>query len=317
MQGTFTKNAQDTELSFDIKKAEREAVQNYGVEEFFPEEAKRFRKAKTIHGTAQDFLHYAISFKENDDGVTACEILKRGLDFYQNNLELLAYYLRCAVNSGIMKEIETECEKRYRKIKENPLNFYSEDIFMAILEYLHNEKTRNGSQDKKIQSEIEEILDAFYRKFPDREGCYFAHVEYGFAEKADNEKKIKLKEAVNKLPSCPRCALKLADMLCEEGKYEDACDAIDKCLRSVQSFPKINKAFAYYLKGVCKYGVFQNQNLEVKDRGKWEKTIINEIYEAFKFACSGPYANDLRRVHQKEIEGIVYILEKQTEIVFQ
>jgi len=303
-QYNLNENEQETILPFNVREEEKNAAQQYENKDYFYSLAEKFYNAKIVNGTAQDFINLSISFKESGDDITACRILERGLDIYNNDIELLACYLDCVIDSGIEKEL-IECEKFYVKIRENPLESYSENVFNSILKYLVT-KISFGYKREAIKSEAEEILKVFDKQHPNREGSYIAH--YKFIDGREQQKS-KLREAVNKLSSCPRCALTLADMLCDEGEYEDACNVIEKCLRSVQSLPMVNRAYAYYLQGICKYGIFQKLDF-IEDR----ELKVKEIYDTFRIAASEYY--NLKRIHRKEIERIVYVLEQQTEIFY-
>ena len=319
-------NEQKVRLPFNLKEKEKTANESYGDKYKFAEIAEEFCKAEIVNGTAQDFINFSISFSENDDKITACKILRRGLDFYLNDTNLLACFLNCAIDSGIEEEINN-CKKFYEKIRTNPLESYTESVFNSVLKYLMTKKTIDSEFDT-IKSEAEKIIKMFDKQYPNSDSSYYAHYEY--INEFVHDKKVaiaKLEEAVNNLPSCPRCALKLADLLCDEGQYEKACNAIEKCLHSVQSLPNVNSAYVYYLKGVCKYGIFQNRtsydNNSIdkerflffkKTKKETNEQIVKEIYDSFRIA-KNEYFN-LRHVYRKEIDKIVHVLENQTKIVY-
>jgi len=309
-------NSQDETLVFNVKREEEDAIPQYGNKEYFNDLAERFQNANDVHGTARDFLNFSISFKENDNTIFACKVLKRGLDIYKNDIELLAYYINCAIDGGIRSEIE-ECKNRYEDLMRNPMESYTVGVFNSILKYLHIKTTLGCDNREKIKMEAEHILNAFYRLHPNTEDSYFSDSEFIDGKE---QQKLKLKAAVKKLSSCPRCALKLADMLCEEGDYIGARTIVEKCLRSVQTLPKHNRAYAYYLLGICEFGVFQNHKYFLSfinimnDKNK--NTSIQKIYNAFKIARNSPH-NDLRNVYIKEMERIIYTLEQQTGVPFQ
>jgi len=316
----LNENEQETIKPFDLKKKEAEAISRYGNEDYFDKLAREFCDAKVVNGTAQDFINLSISFKQNGDYITACKILRRGLTFYINDIELLASYLNYAIDSGIKEEID-RCEEFYEKIRKNSLESYSEYIFNSVLKYLMTKKNIDNEPEKK--SEINEILNMFSKQYPNSESSYFAN--YEFLCFVDETKSIdKLRDAVKRLSSCPRCALKLADILCDEGNYEEAKRIIvEKCLLSIQTLPNHNIAYVYYLLGVCELGIFQELDLASRKyfmtffkrkNDKDRKLKVQEIYKLFEIADGA--ALDLKPIYKREIKRKIYVLEKQTGIAY-
>jgi len=329
-QSHLSENEQKTIEPFNLSVKEKEAISFYGNPDGLKQLAGEFRTAKTVNGTAQEFIDFSISFRQNEDNITACEILKRGVEFYTNDIELLASYLNCIIDSGIQEEIAVKSKEIYGKIRQNPLEDYSEYVFISVLKYLETEKSRSNELEK-IKAEADKILNVFYKQHPNSEGSYFAHYKLISGRE---QRKDKLREAVNKLSSCSRCALRLADMLCEDGEHSEALKVIEKCLLSVQPLFKVNKAYVYYLRGICEYGVFQKNeknNVSVNKRhfltffkknredgeqknNEDKKTEVQNIYESFRIAKNEYF--DLKSDYKKEIERIIYVLERQTGVFY-
>ena len=295
---------------FNLSEKEEKMNTFLGDKERIVKLAEEFRQSKEIDGTAQEFINLSSAFVRNDDYRTACEILRAGIDRYPFDVDLLACFLDYATDSGVSIEI-SKCDMYYMKLKEISLTRYSSQALNATLKYL-SVVCKNSSQNdfENIKEEAKEILEVFCNLYSNSEDSYFARCNF---VNGDEEKKILLREAVSKFVSCPKCSLKLADILCDQGIYDEACKVLEKCLHSVQALPKVNSAYVYYLFGICKYGSLINNDSSFND-SEALKTSVEKIYEAFRIAKSEHH--DLRQSYKKEIEKIIYILEQQTQIAY-
>jgi tetratricopeptide (TPR) repeat protein len=294
---------------FSVKEYEEKIVSHYGDKERIKYFAEEFRSAEIINGTSLDFLHFALSFMQNGDNQTACEVLRCGIKKYPYDAELLACFLSCAIDSGNSDEIK-RCKEFHDVLKEIPMERYSERAFNSTLKYLSAKRNFEAPKEyEKIKEEAKELISVFNEIHPSSEGSYFSHCEFLDRE---SEKISKLKEAVSKLSSCPRCALRLADILCDRGEYREADETINRCLNSIQTLSKVNRAYAYYLQGVCKYGILVNDGID-RSVPNIEETV-NKIYESFRIAKSDYFK--LQATYRREIDKIIFVLEQQLGIMY-
>jgi len=299
-----------SENVFNVREQEEKIVSYYGDKERITYIANGFRAAKTINGTSQEFINLSVSFAQNSDHLTACEILECGIEKYPYDVELLSCFLNCAIDSGISTEIE-KCKNIYIKLTEVSFSRYTERAFNSVLKYLESKMSFVAPKEGiLVKDDAERILDAFRKQYPSNEGSYFAQCDF-----VDNEEERKniLKEAVCKLASCSRCALRLADILCDKGDYFEARNAVEKCLRSIQTLSSVNRAYAYYLLGICEYGLLVTMDADYKE-SKSVKDKVKKIYESFKIAKNDYY--NLQSVYRKEIERIVFVIEQQSGIAY-
>jgi len=111
-------------------------------------------------------------------------------------------------------------------------------------------------------------------------------------------------------------------------------------LRSVQPLSTVKKGYVYYLRGICEYGIFQkreeaekrkidrnsagiNRFLNFLKKNSVDRELRNNedrkyevqnIYESFRIAKNEHF--DLKSDYIKEIDGIIYVLERQTGIYY-
>ena len=297
---------------FDIKEQEERIVSFYGDKERIAYITSEFRSAETINGTVDEFINFSLHFARNGNHLVSCEILSCGIKKYPYNVELLSCFLNCAIDSGDSNEI-VKCEDIYTRLREIPLTRYSERAFYSILKYLAEKRTNvRPKEEFLVLQDAHEILDVFKRQYPESEGGYFAQCDFIVDNNAEEIKTI-LKKAVAKLSSCPKCALKLADILCAQGNYLEACHVIEKCLTSVQTLSNVNKAYVYFLSGICEYGLLMNMDAG-NERNEEIKAKIKKIYTVFRISRSDYY--NLHSVYKKEIERIIYVIEQQFGVAY-
>lgn len=259
-----------------------------------------------VVGSVDDFHNLSIDFSRRDDYETACNILDKGLEQFPNAVDLLADYLQNGLNCSKAKL----CEKYFERLMKIPMMRWTWRGFSFSIDYMKN-LADNIEPEKALidwKNKMLYLADDYYR--------YFSYSEDPFLVKADiyryfndKEEEIKiLKEALQKIKSCPRCSLRLADMFFERGEYKEALKYIEKCkYEAVQTQEKINQGYLYYLSGLCKAaGV--HQSLSYND-----VELIKDIYTDFDIAekLKMSFAS-----YKKVMERQIYILESKSHIAF-
>ena len=86
---------------------------------------------------------------------------------------------------------------------------------------------------------------------------------------------------MTKLKVCPKCALRLGDVLFDRGDFEEAAEAIARAISdSVRTQTAVNLGYLHYLMGLCR----------ISAAGKHDRRLIAEdadkIYYNFNMALS-------------------------------
>ena len=263
---------------------------------------KRVVESKKNIASSDDYHNWAVDLAELNLYEKACEVLERGLIDYPSSVELLADYLyySCEIN----------CPQVLKKSREiyDILQSISEEIwtwraYSFSIEFLLNQRERKFFSDSdEYEGDIERIIDAYYKKFPNDERPYLIHSRIYM--RIDEEKKIKILEAAHeKLKTCPICSLRYADVLINNATgvedYHEIQKYLDKALTQKSDF-EVDHGYIYFLRGLCLIHIL-NENKEYDNANK-----VQEIYSCFKVA-----EDDIMRLLPRNIR----IMRKEIRIL--
>ena len=291
-----------------IGEAER-MVKEYSYEEndeALYELVEEILSQEKVVGSIDDFHNLAVDFSRRDDYETACNILEKGLEQFPRAVDLLADYLQNGLNCDRGKL----CEEYFDRLMKIPMMRWTWRGFSFGIDYMKSLADNIETEEELMEwkKKMLNLADSYYK--------YFSYNEDTFLVKADvyqyfndREKEIEiLEEALEKIKSCPRCSLRLADIFFDRGEYKQALEYIEKCkFGAVQTQEKINQGYVYYLSGLCKAAnVHQSSSYENEE-------MIKDIYTDFSIAERLKMSFSS---YKKVMERQIYILESKSGILF-
>lgn len=262
-------------------------------------------------GDADDYHNFAVTFARLDQEDRACQILEKGLQVFQKNVDLLADYIKYGV---ICAEFE-KCDMYYQKlltINKKRWNWraftFSIDYLLSMIDF----KDLSSRDEENLIGSIKSLAGEFQESLPNDEQGYVS--EYDIYKAFNDSEKAEevLVTALEKLPIAPKCALRLADMLYEKGEYSRALMYLKRCeIDSIQPQSGIDKGYLYLLMTLCEVVVmFQSEEPLIK-----EKSIENvkKIYESANMAKRlMRNRNSMRR----NLDDVVAIVEAKTGVEY-
>ena len=255
-----------------------------------------FVHQKSFSGSADDFHNFAVELARRDEFALACDILDAGMKpgYFSKNCDLLADYLQYGVNCGRLKEAK-RVFKILLGIPRKKWTWRSFSFGVSFLQYLDQQ----DEIDKTIKDALASIdcsyidypeltdeqkfmlalVEEFKRFHPEKEEPYQVESQL-FSYFKDNEKALAtLQKAEEKIPNCPKCALKRADMLFERGAYSEACKSVQRALEgSIQTQSSVNEGYLHYLYALCYVANTRKNNLQLTEE------IVDTIYSHFESA---------------------------------
>lgn len=291
---------------FSAGEADELIKEYYGNMEEMKQIAIEFLNQKKITGSPDEFHNLSISFSRNDDYYNACKILRKGLDLYPYEVNLLADFLCSCINCGLVDE----GKKYFHRLSEIPkirwtwrAFSFSIDFLLFFVNEINEEHILRKERDR-----IWELSEEYLKFFENLEDVYICKYEIHHSFNENNKAEACLEKAINKLKVCDRCALRYADIMFDRGDYVKANEAIQKCLSSsARTQQTINLSYAYMLSGLCKISIHYNELASNKE-------IVKGIYKDFQIARE--YSSALnyeiimeRQIRILEIKSGVYYSE--------
>ena len=258
-----------------------------------------------VYGSANDFHNFSLNYSRIDAYVTACDILEKGLEQFPKSVDLLADFLQVGINC----KKSQECDMYYQRLLSIPMKRWTWRGFSFLIDYMLF--LADDFDDQKLdewKTKLIKITDDYQHYFTLDEDPYVCKADiYRYYNSRDEERNI-LEEAVEKVPVCPKCSLRLADMLFECGEYKEALEVIDGCLyKSIQTQDSVNHGYLYYLSGLCKVVRVSKNNHYSNNEA------IIDIYHDFSIAQkSGLNYSSYLKVIQRQID----ILETKSGLSF-
>lgn len=259
-----------------------------------------------VIGSIDDFHNFAINFSRKDDYETACNILDKGLVQFPKAVDLLADYLQNGVNCNRFKR----CEECFNILLKIPMMRWTWRGFSFSIDYMQT-LADNIEDEKELitwKQKMLDMADNYYKFYAYSEDTFLAKADI-FQYFNDREKEIDtLNTALKQIKSCPKCALRLADIYFEKGEYDNALEYIERCkYGSIQTQEKINEGYMYYLSGLCKAArIHQLSSYENEE-------LVEDIYRDFSIA------EKLKMnftSYKKVMERQIHILESKSGIFY-
>ena len=289
-------------------------------------------KEDRIRGDANDYHNLAVVFtRDFDDYISGYNIVNKGLQYYPNNVDLLAdaiYYGSSAGKYG-------ECEKHREQLEKLPLPLWNWRAYSFLIDYFLQktawtdsptdaemlELTEKALKYAKIEqialtgdTEIERGYLAEHKIRVVRERYYRLLSRVGDRQ-GDKDLTAKAKEESTKAEEilytainnntfvATACCLKLADILFDRKKYEETIEICNIALKSPQSQPSAKIGYFLYLIAMSEDAIL------------YEKELLGD--ESFVRICYRDYVgafrcNSGRFAYLENIKNRLAVLEAKT-----
>lgn len=264
--------------------------------------------AEPLIGDADDFHNFAVTVsKVANDNKGAYEIVREGLKIHRINTDLLADALMYGVNAGEGEE----CRSWYKTLMEVDKSCWTWRAFSFTITYLSDVYASNADNLATI-NDIIALAKEYQKWLPDREDAWIAlhRVYERFNQRAEGI--AVLQEAIDKFRFCPKCWLRYADLMIDNGDYEEAAPIIKKMLRNPNSTEHINTSYMYFLDGQCKMAKLMDS--DDYELGKVNKEDVIKVYRSFRLARK---SQGLRESINQRIEEYIDRLTIETEIPYE
>ena len=259
----------------EAEKKARELLEDDNIEELF-ELAYGLLKQENVFGAENDYHNFSLNYSRKSAYDLACEILDRGLKQFPKSVDLLADYLQAGINCSRVDQ----CEEHFNTLMQIPKTRWTWRGFSFAIDYLlYLSNSLNESELTAMKERTLSLADEYCRYFPTSEDPYICKSDiYNFYNDHEAVKDI-LIDAMNTVSVCPKCALRLADLLFDEGAYENSLSVLSKCLyQSIQTPDSVNHGYLYFLSGLCKTVLLLREaTFENKDQ-------VLDIYNDFSIA---------------------------------
>lgn len=196
-----------------------------------------------LRGDVNDYHNLAAECARHYLYALACNVCKAGLDSFPKSIDLLADWVQYGTSVGDMDAVQAEPLAVLLTIDKDQWNWRAFDFTIDF--YLAAE----------MFEEAEELANAFTRHMPYEDRAYYCQAEVyqkRYAGEDATQKTIEaLKRAVDADINCPMCANKLAEILCDCGRLDEALAAANRAIRELsQEQPSVNYGYVVYRRGL-------------------------------------------------------------------
>ena len=261
-----------------------------------------------LTGDADDFHNFAVTVsKVVNDNKNAYAIVREGLKIHNVNTDLLADALLYGANAG---EKEA-CEEWYNVLMSVDKSKWTWRAFSFTITYLLNLYSSSESSIANLDT-ILALAKEYQTYLPDDESAWMSM--YRVYDKTNQRAKAieVLKAAIDKFRSCPKCCMRYADEMIDEGKYADAETAIRKMLRDPNATEQINTSYMHYLDGKCKMAKLIDT--DAYWNGEVDEKDVKSIYRSFTLSRR---SEGLRESVNQRIDEYINRLELETGVKFE
>ena len=273
-----------------------------GAEKLLDDLLEALAVADPLVGEANDFHNFSVSISRliNDNQKTIA-IVEKGLEIYPNNTDLLADAIKYGYSCGK----RAECKGWYQTLLTIDKARWTWRAFSFSIDYLLDEWTSNKNADYTIESIIE-LAHSYQANIPDNEDAWDCEYQiYAGTNQKDRGLEV-LENAIKKFRFCPRCWLRYADIMMDNGDFEKAEPIIKKILRNPKSRENINISYVHFLDGQCKlYKLNTSEGMppihaeDSPERRAYED-LVWSIYQSFRkaLAASGIRENVKAQINE-------------------
>lgn len=192
-----------------------------------------------LRGDQNDFHNLAAELARHYFYQEACDVCRAGLNYFKDDIDLLSDWIQYGSRVGNLNDVETGPLIHLLKINKELWNWRAFDFTVDY--YLAAKRFK----------EAEELAADFIEYLPYEERSYYSLAMVCLERYAKNdgmEKTISaLQAALNKGINCPMCANKLADLLSDCGRLDEALVAANRAIQELsQEQPSVNYGYVVY-----------------------------------------------------------------------
>lgn len=270
-----------------------------------------FEDEQQLFGDADDFHNFAVTVaKIKNDNEVATRIIKKGLDVHETNTDLLADVIKYGYNCG-EKEL---CFQSYLKLQSIPKERWTWRAFMFTIEYLMDivdEKSAVLDSENISKEGILAIAKEYQKMLPSDEGAWLSECRIYERFNQKKEGMDVLKAAIDKFDFCPKCWMHYADIMLEEGNYEEAEKILKKMRRNPKTVEDVNTSYMYFLDGQCKMKKLVDS--DDYDDGIIDEKEVMRVYRTFRLSLNSEGA---RVGIRTQIYEYIKRLELETDVKY-
>lgn len=258
-------------------------------------------EGKRVSGDADDFHNLSVTFlRRADDFETAMEIVELGLKLHPMDPDLLADGINYGTNCG-QADRSAELFDRLQAIDHS---LWTWRAFSFSADHLLDRYLSGGTAEDLDR--VFELVHQYQEYYPTREDSRF--IEYQIYDKTNQSQKAQevLEKAINELNYCPKCWLRYADIMMEQGCNSKAEPWLKKLRSRPQSAESVDVSYAYYLDGLCRANA-------ILDSGEFDKDAVMGAYKALRLAKKH---SSLRKRTEGKIDDLITILENESGYEF-
>lgn len=258
---------------------------------------------RPLVGDADDFHNFSVAvLKEFDDYRVALDIVEMGLEAYPKNADLLGDAIKYAVNCGQ----RDRATKYYDELIWIDKSVWTWRSFSFSIDYLLN--CHLTGVPKSLDNALA-LVDEYKAYYPKREDPWKCEEDiYTKTNQIDQSIQV-LQDAISKFALCPKCWLRYADLMMDQGNYTEAAVYLKKLATNPISAESVNMAYVFYLDGLCRMTLWQ-QTDEYQEEEFDEKTV-KAIYRRFRKALNH---SDCRNNLRDKIMNLARSIYQETQI---
>ncbi len=196
-------------------------------------------KASDLRGDEADYHNLAAECARHSLYDLACAVCETGLHSFPKNIDLLADWIQYGTKLGDMVKLRDDPLQRLLSIDKVYWNWRAFDFTVDF--YL-----ADGMYEK-----AEQLARDFMEYMPYEERAYYSMAEVymkRYAKEDGTQKTIEvLQRALDKGINCPMCANRLAEILSDCGRLEEALEASHRAVQELsQEQPSVNYGYVFY-----------------------------------------------------------------------
>lgn len=241
--------------------------------------AVRVCEKEDLSGDSADYHNLAAELARGSMYNESCDVLEKGLETFEKDVDLLSDYIEYAVKAGKYGDAESKVKVLNTKTDHRLWTWrcyeFQIDYYRAIGDV----------------NMADRVCDKFIEAMPSYEKAYASKAEIAKQlkpGKAGRDDSIRILEnAIKKNIICPQCANALAEEYMGIGEYEKALWAADRAVQELaQEQPNINVAYVFYNRAIIKDRLFMRA-INEKGRNNIDdntRLLADEAYSDYKMA---------------------------------
>lgn len=236
-----------------------------------------------LAGDNTDYHNFASELARHDHFTEAVAVVKKGLEFFNGDMDLKADYIFYSFKAGKFKDTEEEREK----LAKIDRKYWNWRVFTYFIDVLNAQKATDANY-----QQVMELVQQYKTYLPEDERAYMAayetYMKYG--EKAQAQKE--LEEAEKNLAMTAQCSLTLVRIYHMNGEYEKAIKSATRAILSqAETQPSSNTGAAFARRAFAKDALIHSKLCEGEDAADYQDEIrscIDDFEQAIGYGYGYP-----------------------------